>query len=84
MIYTKEELTNILKTKVISIKFTKSDGSIRDMKCTLLAEHIKPPIDNSKESRIYTKSLNEDRLVVWDIEKENFRSFNISSIIEVN
>lgn len=81
MIYTKQELTDLLKTKVITVKFTKTDGSIRTMKCTLKDDYITVP---SKTSTISTKAVNDKMVTVWDIDKDSFRSFYVDSIISVD
>jgi hypothetical protein len=74
----KQKLTELLKRKVVSVKFKKKDGSERLMKCTLLSDIV--PVYEKKTQRI--KPENEDTLTVWDLEKEAFRSFKVNSIIE--
>jgi hypothetical protein len=79
---TKQELTDLLTSKVITIKFTKKNGDIRTMQCTLKSEYITPTVSN-KPSKISSTS-NDDRVTVWDIKKSSFRSFYIDSILEVD
>jgi len=70
---------NMLSKGVVNIKFTKTDGSERDMKCTLMEEIIKP--HEKKTDR--EKKQNENVISVWDVDKEGWRSFRFDSIISV-
>ena len=76
---TKNELIEMLKERIINVKFTKTDGSVRSMKCTL-NEKIVPSYEN-KSGR--EKNINNNIVVVWDTEKEDWRSFRYDSVIEV-
>jgi|SRR5665213_40802 len=67
-----------LETHICIVHFTKADGSERTMRCTLLPEYLPelPPLHVDKET------VNEERLVVWDLEKNGWRSFRLDSIID--
>lgn len=69
----------MLTNGIINVKFTKTDGSERLMKCTLL-EGLAIP-HQKKTERV--KKPNEDIVAVWDVENEGWRSFNYNSVIEV-
>ena len=75
---TKEEIKDLLKRKIVNVKFKKKDGSERVMKCTLLSDLV--PVYEKKTER--TRPENEEALAVWDLEKEAFRSFKIDSVID--
>ncbi len=75
---TKDTLKDLLKKKVVNVKFKKKDGSERVMKCTLLSDLV--PLYEKKTER--TRPENEGALAVWDLEKEAFRSFKIDSVID--
>jgi hypothetical protein len=75
---TKEKIKDVLKRKIVNVKFKKQDGSERIMKCTLLSDLV--PIYEKKTER--TRPENEGALAVWDLEKGAFRSFKIDSIID--
>jgi len=75
---TKEEIKDLLKRKIVNVKFKKKDGSERTMKCTLLSDLV--PVYEKKTER--TRPENEGALAVWDLEKEAFRSFKIDSVID--
>ena len=75
----KSNLVNMLQNGIMSVKFTKADGSERIMRCTLNETYIKPY--EKKTDR--EKTINDNILSVWDIEKEGWRSFNLDSIIDI-
>ena len=74
----KTNLKELLKKKIVEVKFKKKDNSERLMTCTLRSEMV--PIYEKKTNR--TKPEKEDTLAVWDLDKQAFRSFNIDSVIE--
>ena len=73
---TKEFIWNKLNEGVISVLFTKKDGTERLMECTLHEDYV-PEIKG-------TKAINPDVIAVYDIEAEGWRSFRWDSINEVN
>lgn len=74
---TKDKLKDLLKQNVVSISFTKTDGTDRKMLCTLKSELL--PVVELKE-RTKTKAENENVLSVWDLEKDAFRSFRLNAL----
>ena len=68
---------NDLVSNVCHVKFTKKDGTIREMLITL-QESIIP---HSIESENPRKS-NPDVVSVWSIEDKGWRSFRKDSVIE--
>ena len=75
---TRDAVAAILKSDVANVTFTKSDGSERVMKCTLIDEYI--PSTELALSRTSTRKVNEAVLPVWDIDKNAWRSFRIDSV----
>jgi hypothetical protein len=75
----KEIVKKALRSQVIKISFEKTDGTIRDMSCTLMESKIpdekKPKTTNSKQ--------NSAVLPVFDVEKEAWRSFRWESIKKI-
>lgn len=61
----------------VRIVFTKADGSSREMLCTLKQESI-PQEKQSKGSR----STSEETQAVFDVEKQDWRSFRWEAIKE--
>lgn len=75
----KLNLMNMLHGGIISVKFTKKDGSERIMRCTLNEAYIKPYEKKTDKDKI----VNENTVSVWDIENDSWRSFRIDSILEI-
>jgi len=63
----------------VRIKFTKKDGTERDMLCTLAESKI--PEDKKPKS---DTTITDDVLRVFDLEKQDWRSFRWDSIISVS
>jgi len=80
MEHTKESIRSQLHQSVMNIKFTKTDGSVREMICTL-QESFTIPYEKKTEKQ---KPENNDTLAVWDVEKNAWRSFRVSSVISVD
>lgn len=79
---TKEEFINLLKEKVVTVKFKKKDDSIRKMICTLSKDYL-PELDETIESQDkQTKKDNPNTIPVWDLEKLGWRSFRLDSVVE--
>jgi hypothetical protein len=79
----KYELKQILQDNVMSVVFTKVDGSERTMNCTLIPEYVpqKPVVERQQ---LLTESLpraeSPDTLAVWDVDANGWRSFRLDSI----
>lgn len=72
----KQDVQQALVSGTSLITFTKKDGTERVMKATLQADVITPY--EKKTDRV--KTVNEDILSVWDLDKDAWRSVTISSI----
>jgi hypothetical protein len=73
-------LQGMIKTGVYSITFKKVDESMRVMKCTLMKDRL-PVLDESVERK--PRKENDQVLNVWDLEKEDWRSMRIDSVLNV-
>ena len=87
--YIKEQLAEQLKTGVYEVIFEKKDGTTRVMKCSLKEEVIKPLVEARAKllkegAEVKTRAPNPNVLSVVDIEKNEWRSFRLDSIKEVN
>ena len=72
----KNWLKNILREREVTVIFTKKDGTERKMLCTLSENKI-------PEEKVPTgsgKTQNGDALAVFDLEKEEWRSFRYDSL----
>lgn len=76
----REDLTNNLRTKVGTVTFTKQNGDVRVMRCTL-QESVLPKQTDIEES--IQKKGPTDSLAVWDLEKNSWRSFRYDTVISV-
>jgi len=72
-------LIGALKDGEVTLKFEKKDGSIRDMKATLKPDMVKEYEKKSDKEKV----INEEVLPVFDLEKQQWRSFRLDSLKEV-
>ncbi len=75
----RDELLGYLRSGVVEVLFTKSDGSERRMRCTL-QEGRRGVVVPYEAKTVRKKELNEDVVAVWDVEKVGWRSFKVSSV----
>jgi len=79
--YLKEDLKKLLHENTLSVLFTKKDGTQRAMLCTLMAEHL-PVVDKQEGDEVKKERKESDTSIrVWDLEKKDWRSFRIDSIV---
>lgn len=69
-------LISHLKMGPVTVTFTKKDGDLRVMNCTLQPELL-PPQTTVKES---TKKENTNNISVFDLNKNEWRSFVVKNI----
>ena len=67
-----QEFNEMLHNGIVNFEFVKKDGTIRQAKGTLVAEHLPTPKANSDAP---ARKTNENVLVYFDMEKQSFRSF---------
>jgi hypothetical protein len=75
----REELRDILKTNLCEVTFTKVNGEIRVMPCTLMENELPPQTATATEN----SKINEETLSVWCLDKKQWRSFRVSNVIKV-
>lgn len=68
-------LYNLLTLEVVDLTFKKKDGTIREMKCTLMESKLPP-----KEPTNSVPKENVNSLPVFDLEKNEWRAFRYDSI----
>lgn len=66
----------------VSVKFNKTDGTIRTMLCTKNAEIIAENYVAPEKKTDRVRKDNPDVAVVFDLEKNEWRSFRLDSVIE--
>ena len=77
------ELKQQLSNNVVTVVFEKKDGTIRTMRCTLLAEYLPAPTqlpNDGPQLLQESRAENENVLSVWDLDNGGWRSFRIDSI----
>lgn len=74
---TKENLVSLLKSNTCKVTFTKADGTLREMKCTLKEGSFVAP--EKKTERV--REPKDDVVSVWDLEKDAWRSFRVDSVV---
>ena len=70
----REALVKSLQKNIMSVIFTKKNGEERTMHCTL-NETLLPETTGDSE-----KKENLDVIVVWDTDKDAWRSFRVDSV----
>lgn len=73
-------VTELLKHSVVNIKFKKVDGTIRDMRCSLKEDVVKP----YERKTLSSKEINTEVQSVYDVEKQAWRSFRWDNVISFN
>jgi uncharacterized pyridoxamine 5'-phosphate oxidase family protein len=77
---TKNWFKNLAQSGKVVVSFMKKDGTARKMTCTLSEEFI----PSEKMPKNTGKSQNSDVLAVFDLEKDEWRSFRWDSVTEIN
>jgi hypothetical protein len=72
------EFSNMLREGIVDFEFVKKDGSVRQAKGTLVAEHLPAPKADSNST---PRKQNENVMVYFDMEKKAFRSFVKESFV---
>lgn len=75
---TKSGLMARLKKEKAKVIFTKADGTERIMECTLMKSFLPEQIDI--EEYTSERNTNDGVIAVWDLDKEDWRSFRLDRI----
>lgn len=75
MSWTRESLSESLRNNRMNLQFIKADGSLREMRATLVASDIPTGAGQGK------KATNEQVLPVWDLDKASWRSVRIDRLL---
>lgn len=76
MIVSYDEMKDYLHRGPCKVNFRKANSEVRTMECTLRRDLL-PAYDYNTEP---TRDSDKSRVIVWDLEKESFRSFRLDSI----
>jgi len=83
---TKEELVETLKANICKVTFTKLNGEVREMPCTL-REDVVPVYERKtplKEAAVTEESNINPTLSVWCMDKKEWRSFRVDNVTKIN
>lgn len=78
---TRDEIIAMLQSGICEVTFTKVNGELRKMPCTLKSDFLPSDLKNEQKSK--TKKTNIDNLSVWCTDKKEWRSFKIANVQEV-
>jgi len=85
------ELTEKLVSEIVEVTFTKVNGDVRVMNCTLLEDIVPKSIveveapNEVKDAYLHEeRKINESLMVVWDVDVKGWRSFHIKNITGVS
>ena len=70
---------NSLYNNICFVNFTKMDGTLRGMRCTLRSDMLPPQTDLEEHTQ---RKQSTESISVWDLEVKGWRSFRADSVIE--
>lgn len=84
-VFKRENLMSQLHESILTISFTKKDGSERQMLCTLRSDLLPSYDEEDKRQQSSSKPrpFNESILPVYDLENKGWRSIIITNINSV-
>jgi hypothetical protein len=78
----KELMQEALAQGVVKVKFKKVSGDERTMLCTTCGDLTPPATKEDPLSQKKVRKVNPEVQVVYDVEKDGWRSFRWDSVIE--
>lgn len=78
-----DDLKRVLANSTMVVTFKKQNGEERVMRCTLQEGIIPPATKTDPLSQKKVRAVNKEVMPVWDVEKEQWRSFRLDSIINI-
>jgi hypothetical protein len=83
MIFTKENLIDMLRNNIVTVTFTKVNGDERVMKCTLRSEMI-PNAPTQNGELVVDQKQSSNNVSVWDVDSQGWRSFRVASVKSIS
>lgn len=68
-----------LYNNICFVNFTKMDGTLRGMRCTLRSDMLPPQTDLEEHTQ---RKQTTESIAVWDLEVKGWRSFRTDSVID--
>jgi hypothetical protein len=78
---TRDEIVSMLEQGICTVTFTKVNGELRHMPCTLKTDLLPAVVSESGTDK--KKKINTDNLSVWCTDKNEWRSFKVANVQEV-
>lgn len=75
----KTKLLEQLRAGPTKVKFTKVDGEVREMNCTLNEDLL--PSQTQKDNAVQSRKENPNVQSVWDLDKQAWRAFRWENVI---
>jgi hypothetical protein len=82
MIFSRENLIDMLRTNVVTVTFTKVNGEERVMQCTLLPEYV--PNAPTNNGQVLLQESESKAVSVWDVQANGWRSFRVDSVKSIS
>lgn len=82
MIFSRENLIDMLRTNVVTVTFTKVNGEERVMQCTLLPEYV--PNASTNNGQVLLQESESKAVSVWDVQANGWRSFRVDSVKSIS
>jgi hypothetical protein len=82
MIFSRENLIDMLRTNVVTVTFTKVNGEERVMQCTLLPEYV--PNAPTNNGQVLLQESEAKAVSVWDVQANGWRSFRVDSVKSIS
>ena len=76
----RDYINTLLNEGVVEVKFVKKDGTNRNMLCTTKLTLVPERAIKSEENSKKVKPKNPDVAVIWDLQKDAWRSFRYDSV----
>lgn len=83
MKFNREFVADLARENILEVNFQKKDGTERVMRCTLDTNRMPEKVAQALKEESKERAVNVNVLPVWDVEKEGWRSFTVSSINDV-
>lgn len=74
-----QEILDLLQNNNCEVTFTKVDGSVRVMPCTLRTEALPPKLAESKKPC----AVNENNISAYCLDKKEWRSFKVANVTKI-
>ena len=79
----KNEIQSLLKQGLCEVTFTKVDGTVRTMPCTLREDLLPPAKHEDPLSTKKVREVNEAVMVAYCTDKQAWRSFRVENVISI-